>query len=320
MNNKLYKLKKTKAKGLSSLKALTASKLSPKTRATLNPELLTLADKEIKPATRIQRKFRSLPSSNIRNPDLLTENQMRKQILYYFKVNLPRNEEYYGAEDEQDDYNNEFVLSLYDSLPYLHDLNRNWRPANGTRGPEWREQLANELTAKTNQTRLAYYLNNISYKFFDSLSNITFTRDEQVNILNRDDGIGDIYDPNIHYIASCDYLLNGSLGIFYRLLYWALMFYPKREAALQRYGNKPSNLTNYQYAIKNILSFISGKILKNFYIHLFSRDITKKNIDREKNPLFKKSSRSPEKNQAIKTIKNNKIMRRYTKKIRGNQV
>ena len=310
MNKKSHKLKKTKAKGLSSLKALTASKLSPKTRATLNPELLTLADKEIKPATRIQRKFRSLPSSNIRNPDLLTENQMRTQILYYFKVNLPRSllnyEEYYSEEDEQEGYDNEFVISLINSLPYLHDLNPNRTPGN-------------ELIGKSNQARIAYYLNNISYKFFDSLSNIIFTGDELFDITHQDDGFGDVYDPNIHYIGSCDYTRNGSFGIFYRLLNWALMFYPNRQEALQRYGNKPSNLTNYQYAIKNILSFISGPVLKNFYIHLFRRNIIKKNKDRKKNPLFKKSSRSPEKKQAIKTIKNNKIMKRYTKKIKGKQ-
>ena len=50
---------------------------------------------------------------------------------------------------------------------------------------------------------------------------------------------------------------------------------------------------------------------------LFRTEIRKKNKDRSKNPLFKELSRSSEKKQAIKTIKSNKIVRKYTKKIRG---
>ena len=308
---------KNKASNIPSLKALTASKLSPKTKKAIIPELLLEADKEIKPATKIQRKFRSLPLSNIRNPKLLTENQMRKQILYHFKVNLPRHYTIHDYDElyEEEDYNNEFLISLMNSLPYLHDLNPNWTPANDEEGNH--DQFANELTAKSNQTRLAYYLNNISYKFFDSLSNIIFTRDEMFDIMNQDDNMAHVYDRNRHYIGSCDYTRNGSLGIFYRLLNWALKFYPNRQAALERYGNKPSNLTNYQYAIKNIVSFISGPVLKGLYMDLFRTEIRKKNKDRSKNPLFKELSRSSEKKQAVKTIKSNKIVRKYTKKIRG---
>ena len=312
--NKSKKPVKNKAKGISSLKALTASKLSPKTKKAIIPELLLEADKEIKPATKIQRKFRSLPLSNIRNPKLLTENQMRKQILYHFKVNLPRR--YTMHDYEEQDYNNEFLISLINSLPYLHDLNPNWTPANDEEGNH--DQFADELTAKSNQSRLAYYLNNISYKFFDSLSNIIFTAHEiSTDIMNPYDNMVHVYDPNRHYIGSCDYTKNGSLGIFYRLLKCALRFYPNRQAALERYGNKPSNLTNYQYAIKNIVSFISGPVLKGLYMDLFRKDIRKKNKDHATNPLFKKSSRSLEKKKAIKTIKSNKIVKKYTKKIRG---
>ena len=311
MNKKSSKTQKNPPKP-ASLKALTASKFSPKTRATLKPELLLEADQEIKPATRIQRKFRSLPSSNIRNPKLLTENQMRSQILYYFKVTLPVNEEftnegYYDDLSQQDDYDNQFVIYLVNSLPHLHDLNPDLTP------------LGLHELGRRNQVRIAYYLNNISYKFFHSLSNIIFTENELINIMNQDDGMGNVYDPNRHYIGSCDYTRNGSFGIFHRLLKWALMFYPKTQAALEMYGSKPSNLTNYEFAIKNILSFISGPVLKQFYIDLFRRVIIRKDKDRAKNPLFKKSSRSPEKKQAIKTIKNNKIMKRYTKKIKGKQ-
>ena len=308
MDKKSSKTQKNPPKP-ASLKALTASKFSPKTRATLKPELLLEADQEIKPATRIQRKFRSLPSSNIRNPKLLTENQMRSQILYYFKVILPRftKEEYYDDVDEQDDYDNKFVRTLVKSLPRFFDLNPNLPP------------LALYELGRRNHDKMVYYLNNISYKFFHLLSNIIFTEDEQLDIIHHNDGMGNVYDPNRHYIGSCDYTRNGSFGIFHRLLKWALMFYPKTQAALEMYGSKPSNLTNYEFAIKNILSFISGPVLKQFYIDLFRRVIIRKDKDRAKNPLFKKSSRSPEKKQAIKTIKNNKIMKRYTKKIKGKQ-
>ena len=85
MNNKSYKLKKTKAKGIPSLKAYTASNISPKTRKALIPEHFTFADKEIIPVTKIQRTFRKKSTRINRKPELMTESTMRKQIYHHFK-------------------------------------------------------------------------------------------------------------------------------------------------------------------------------------------------------------------------------------------
>jgi hypothetical protein len=111
----------------------------------------------------------------------------------------------------------------------------------------------------------------------------------------------------------------------------ALLLYPDArnqdgDLVLTLISEKPKELTNKQFALKNILSFIKGIILKYMYEEFledkydnFGADVATANEDPryEGVSIFEKSSRASQKEKAKKTIKNNKTMKKYIREIKN---
>ena len=325
MNNKSYKLKKTKAKKnkkkggvpktrtereriqmdkyIPSLKAYAASaKISRKERAALIPEHFTLADEEIIPARKIQHAFRTrMPTRQInRRPELMTESTMRKQIHYHFK----------------NDYE-KFVNLLYNRLEKEHDYLYPW-PASG----EHHDAHSLNMILNNTDHNLLFILNQIIIKPYEPNERTRRKR----NILD--------YHPTISNAPlTCDITCCGGYLRFIGLMRQALLLYPYARnqdgnLVLTILNQKPNELTNEQFALKNILSFIKGIILKYMYEEFLDNkygnsgaNVAKANEDPryEGVSIFEKSSRSSRKNSAKKKIKKNKTMKTYIKKIRGKQ-
>ena len=141
-----------------------------------------------------------------------------------------------------------------------------------------------------------YIIDNIDERFFIILSNID---------------------------TRCD--LNEGYDAFIINMKKALRKYPKNRNVLNILGEKPEELTNEQFVLKNILSNLKGKLLKNLYeVFLddkydnFGADVATANEDPryEGLSIFEKSSRSSKKEKAKRTIK--KYISKLSKKTRKN--
>ena len=280
------------------LQALAASRISPKTIKNIKSPLLQDAKKLIDPARKIQRKFRNKRTRINRKPELMTESTMRKQIYEHFK----------------NDYK-KFVNLLYNRLEIEHDHIHPW-PASG----EHHDAHSLNMILNNTDHNLLFILNQIIIKPYEPNERIRRER----NILD--------YHPTISNAPlTCDITCCGGYNRFIGLMKQALVLYPDArnqdgDLVLTLISEKPNELTNEQFALKNILSFIKGIILKYMYEEFLEdkydnlgADVATANEDPryEGVSIFEKSSRASEKEKAKKTIKHNKTMKKYIREIKN---